>query len=452
MNLRETVNALAGVISADTDGTSKVRRLVIDSRKVRKGDIFAAFPGENVDGSLYAAEAVNRGASLVIMENRAAYDALQGNKVLVRDVLAAVKGLGAYKLRKYNGTKIAVTGSMGKTSTKELISSVLSSRRRVYTAYGNYNNELGVAICAANLNMRSTFAVFEFGTNSPGEIAELSKYVKPEIAVVTGIGHAHIGRMGSIEKLAEEKLSIVDGMKKDSVLWVNDTCRKYLDDKVLGSVEVRYYGEDMNCDVILADANRNNKGQFYFTAVHKGFPYCFILDHVYSHFITNSLVAIGIGFSAGLDYQDVMKGVLKFKPVKGRGAVKVINGIRVIDDTYNAGFESIISAVENLDEMPDEKRYALIGEMGEIEGFEEMLYLRLYKEAKKRKDINFIFAGQSYRKFQDTENISIAPTKEEARELVSGISEGVVLIKASRAKRFEEFIDFIEKEKKRSAV
>lgn len=451
MKLKEIVNALGGVIKADTPNDLPVKKLVIDSRKVEEGDIFTALSGENTDGNLYAQNALDAGASLAIVEDKDIYEKLTGNKVLVRDGLSAIKSLGAYKLKNYKGTKIAITGSMGKTSTKELISSVLRTRKKVYTAYGNYNNELGVAICAANLNMRTSCAVFEFGTNSPGEIEQLSLYIKPHIAVLTGIGHAHIGRMGSMEKLAEEKLSIIKGMN-GGTLWVNESCRMYLDEKILGAVDVKYFGTGMNADVILADAGRNNREQFYFTAVYKGIPYCFMLNHPYDHFIANSLAAIGIGFEMELDYQDVMTGILAFKPVTGRGAMVNVGKIKVIDDTYNAGFESIMSAVKNLAEIGAAKKYAIIGEMGEIEGFEEMLYLKLYKLAKSTENINFIFVGQNYCKFAETANITIAPTKEKANETVALIEEGLVLIKASRARKFEDFISFMEQERKKRAV
>jgi UDP-N-acetylmuramoyl-tripeptide--D-alanyl-D-alanine ligase len=451
MNLKETVNALGGVIKAETPKEAEFKRLVIDSRNVRAGDIFIGMVGEKADGNSFAQSALDNGASLVVMDNPEFYEIVKGNKVLVRDSLSAIKGLGAYKLLRYKGKKIAITGSMGKTSTKELISSVLRTRKRVYTAYGNYNNELGVAICAANLNMRTSYAVFEFGTNSPGEIEQLSAYIKPDTAVVTGIGHAHIGRMGSMEKLAEEKLSIVKGMN-GGVLWAHESCRMYMNEKILGAVAVRYFGADMNADVILADTNRNSREQFYFTAVYKGVPYCFILNHPYDHFINNALAAIGIGFAAGLDYRNVMSGILTFKPVKGRGEVVEINGVKVIDDTYNAGFESIMSAVKNLSAINCENKYAIIGEMGEIEGFEEMLYLKLYKLAKTTSNIRFIFVGQSYCRFQETDNITVAATKEIANETVRGITEGLVLVKASRARRFEDFIEFIRQEKKKRAV
>ncbi len=147
-----------------------------------------------------------------------------------------------------------------------------------------------------------------------------------------------------------------------------------------------------------------------------------------------------------------MTGILAFKPVTGRGAMVSVGGIKVIDDTYNAGFESIMSAVKNLAEINAPKKYAIIGEMGEIEGFEEMLYLKLYKLAKSLTEINFIFVGQSYCKFAETANITTAPTKEKANETVALIEEGLVLIKASRARKFEDFISFLEQERKKRAV
>jgi len=450
MLVTQAINAMGGVIASHIDKDVEVRNFVIDSRQAEKGVCFVAFKGEKTDGNLYAQSAIDSGAALVIVEDKKIFESMSGNRVLVRDSLDALKCVGAYKLSKFKGRKVAVTGSVGKTTTKELISAVLSSRKRVYTAYGNYNNELGVAICAANLKMNASYAVFELGTNSKGEISALSNYIKPDISVLTGVGHAHIGRFGSIEELAEEKLSIIDGME-NGVLWVSDSCRKYITDKHISKAEIKYFGSDMAAHIILADANRTQDGDFYFTAVMRNTPYCFKLNHIYSHFVENSLAAIGIGLSANLSYTDVMKGVRKFQPKEGRGLIKEIDGVRVIDDTYNAGFESVISAMNNLAEISADKKYAVIGEMGEIEGYEQMLYFKLLKKAKELSDIDFIFVGQGFPKSETSENINFL-SREEAMEKVASIKEGVALFKASRAQKFEEFVDHLEKEKIRSAV
>ena len=450
MNLKELKTASPCLDSSFVDDTALVSNVAIDSRNVGKGDVFVAFKGENTDGNLYAEAALKNGAACTVLTDREAYDSIRGNKILVKDPLEWLKSVGTYKLENYSGRKICITGSVGKTSTKELISSVLSTAADVYTAFGNYNNELGVAVSACNLDLDSEFAVFEFGTNSKGEIAALSDYVRPDVSVVTGIGHSHIGRFGSIEKLAEEKLSITSGMT-GGTLWLAETCRKYEDMIEANGAEVCFYGHDMANDIILAEAARTENG-FYFTAVYDGQPYCFMLRHMYDHFVFNSLASIGIGLDAGLGYEDVMTGIQAFTPVQGRGRILKINGVKVIDDTYNAGYESIMSALSNLQKYDDMNKYAVIGEMGEIEGFEDILYMKLYKAAKEIKNINFIFVGQGFSRYAQTENITVAKDKQDAVDMVCKIEEGIILLKASRAKRFEDFIKAIEKEKKRRAV
>lgn len=389
---------------------------------------------------------------MVIVTDEDVYEQIEGNKVLVADALYALKDLGAYNLGRYKGRKIALTGSVGKTTTKELISEVLRTRKRVYTAYGNFNNELGVAICAANMKMGTSYSVFEMGTNSAGEIEALSKYIKPDICVVTGIGHAHIGRFEGIEGLAKEKLSIVSGMQKRGVLYIADSCRRFVTSEVLEKTDVRYFGTDMASHIILGDVNRTVDGDFYFTAVTRNTPYCFKLNHFYSHFVNNSLPAIAIGMAAGLSYTDVMKGIRKFQPKDGRGRIKEVDGIKVIDDTYNAGFESVISAMTNLAGIPVEKKTAFIGEMGEIEGYEEMLYFKLMKKASELTNVEFVFVGKNFARFERTGNIKVVQTREEAMQLISKVSCGTVLFKASRGQKFEELIRHLEEEKMKSAV
>lgn len=452
MLVTQAISAMGGVLESHVRDDQKIRNFVIDSRQVRKNCCFFAFAGEKADGNHFGRAALEAGAALVVLTDEDAYKRAEGNKVLVKDSLKALKDIGTYNLAGYKGRKVAITGSVGKTTTKELISEVLRSRKRVYTAYGNYNNELGVAICAANLKMGTSWAVFEMGTNLKGEIEALSKYIKPDICVVTGIGHAHIGRFDGIEGLAEEKLSIVKGMKGRGVLYIADSCRKFITSEVLEKAEVRYFGSDMSSHIILGDVNRTAAGDFYFTAVTRNTPYCFKLNHIYSHFVQNSLPAIAIGMSAGLSYTDVMKGVRKFQPREGRGRIKELNGIKIIDDTYNAGFESVISAMSNLAEISAERRTAFIGEMGEIEGYEEMLYLKLIKKASELKNVDFVFVGKGFARYEKAKNIKVVQTKQEALTLLSEVSEGAVLFKASRGQKFEEFVKRLEKEKMKSAV
>lgn len=452
MHVTQAINAMGGVLRSAISADTEITDFVIDSRKVSAGSCFVAFRGENTDGNLYAQQSVDSGAALVILEDEETFNKMSGNRVLVKSSLEALKTIGSYNLSKFKGIKVAVTGSVGKTTTKELISCVLGAKKKVYTAYGNYNNELGVAICAANMKNRSGFAVFEMGTNSTGEISALSKYIKPDVAVVTLIGHAHIGRFGSIEGLAAEKLSIIDGMSAEGTLWVHDSCRRFIGERELSRVNVRYFGTDMASHVIMGDMNRTVNGDFYFTAVMRNTPYCFKLNHIYSHFVQNSLAAIGIGMTCGLSYTEVMKGIRHFQPENGRGRITDYGTYRVIDDTYNAGFESVMSAMNNLAEISASPKTAVLGEMGEIEGYEEMLYHKLMKRAKELKDVNFIFVGKSFLKFETSENIKVTAEKEDAMKQVAAVDGGIFLFKASRARRFEDFIKYLQKEKEQRAV
>ncbi|PLX66040.1 MAG: hypothetical protein C0602_12975 [Denitrovibrio sp.] len=294
MLVTQAINAMGSIQMSHVEFDQEIRNFTIDSRQFRKGSCFVAFVGEKTDGNLYGSDALDAGAALAVFTNEKLYAKASGNKVLVKDALKALKNVGAYKLSKYKGKKIALTGSVGKTTTKELISEVLRTRKRVYTSYGNYNNELGVALCAANLKMGTSWAVFEMGTNSKGEIKELSEYIKPNVCVVTGIGHAHIGRFGDINELAAEKFSIVEGMESKGILYVADSCKRFVTANIKQKTEVRYFGSEMSSQVILADVNRTVDGDFYFTAVTRNTPYCFKLNHIYSHFVLNALPAIAI--------------------------------------------------------------------------------------------------------------------------------------------------------------
>jgi len=417
---------------------------VIDSRNIKPGDTFVALQGEKADGNLYAEAALKNGAGLVVLDNKDIYDNLTGSKILVTDVQVAVKAVGSLKLQDFEGLKIAITGSVGKTSTKELFSSVFSKSRKTYVAQGNYNNDLGVSIVAANLDMTAEIAIFEFGTNSSGEIADLSRYVKPDVAVVTSVGHAHIGRFGSMDDLAKEKFSIAEGMN-GGILWINSDAREYAEYFPM-NVNVKFFGELDICNIRLTEC-RYSGGCFDYHVAINGEDHYFRLNHIYDHFVMNSLPVIGAAIDAGVDYEDINQGIREFSPVTGRGKLDVVGEIIIIDDTYNAGYEAVMSSIDNLANMAGGK-FAVIGEMAEIEGYEEKLYGSLMEKIKDEDEIIYFLVGENYKKYaSDEKNIMFFNDKDEALPTLMKINEGFVLFKASRSAGFETLIESFAKEK-----
>lgn len=415
--------------------------ITIDSRDVKEGSIFFAFKGEKTDGHLYIEQAISKGAVCCVITDENYYDA---NKplVLVKDTLYAMRELGRWNLGKFNGKKIVITGSVGKTSTKAILSLVLSQKLKIYEAFKNFNNELGVAIVTSNIDLGAQYAIFEIGTNNPGEIKSLSEFLQPDVGIITGVGHSHIGRFGSLKEITKEKLAISEGVKKDGVLWINDVVDTSYYNFPEG-INVKKFGFSKDSDIYIEELNVEKEVNFIVNF--NNFRYCFRINHPFSHFAVNALPAIALAFENQFHYEEIYRGLDKFVPVEGRGEIIRTQNKIIINDTYNAGFEAVLSAVENLSKIDAPKKIAILGEMAEIDGFEEKLYSRLKNEVEKRKDIYFYLVGESFKDFQSLENVSYFKDKSELinADILKG--DGVYLVKASRSKRFEELVEYLKK-------
>jgi UDP-N-acetylmuramoyl-tripeptide--D-alanyl-D-alanine ligase len=438
-----------GLIDYNTEGLLSFNNIVIDSRIVSKNDAFVGLKGEHVDGNEYAFEAYKKGASFSVVDNREIYSKLIGNKVLVRDSFNALKSIGLINIRKFDGLIIAVTGSAGKTSTKELISIILAEKYKVYKSFKNNNNALGIALNCANLDLESDVAIFECGTNTQGEISALANYLLPRTVVITNIGYSHIGRFGTIEKLAEEKLSITSPLSVKE-LWINiDDYTKYrhlIDDRI----DVKTFSYVKNGDAYLYINNiEQEEDKVSMSVVYKGSEYRFSLNHFFIHLAYDALPAIGIAFGHGLDSKLINKGLAQFEALAGRGQIISFKNLRIIDDTYNASYNSIVAAINSLSSLKGIK-VAILGTMAEIDGYENLLYNKLYEYILTKKSVYSILVGDEYKRFEENEHIKIVENKRKAIESIKTFLNDqnkayAILLKGARKNTFEDIVEFIMK-------
>lgn len=414
--------------------------VTIDSRNVNNGSIFFAFKGNSTDGHLYIDQAYKNGATCCIISDEKFYDEAKP-VVLVKDSLEALKDLAVWNLNNYKGEKIVITGSVGKTSTKAILSLILSQRYKTYEAFKNFNNELGISIVASNLDLNSEIAVFEIGTNNPGEILTLAKFLKPDIGIVTNVGHSHIGKFGDLTTLTKEKLSLSYSIKDDGTIWINDSVDTKLFD-FPQNISIKRFGFSNDSDIIIEEINSDQST--YFIVNYNNFRYTFKIDHPYSHFALNSLPAIAIAFQRGFHYEEIYRALEKFSPIEGRGEIIYVKDKVIIDDTYNAGFEAVLSAIENLGGFKYDK-YVILGEMAEIDGFEDKLYAKLKELINEKREIHFYLIGERFCQFRDLANVEIFDDKKDL--INSGLltKHGVYLVKASRSRRFEEIVSYLKK-------
>ncbi|MDY6821574.1 MAG: UDP-N-acetylmuramoyl-tripeptide--D-alanyl-D-alanine ligase [Deferribacterota bacterium] len=420
------------------------KKITMDSRCVEKNDVFVAIKGNRLNGNDFAVDALERGASFVILDDRDAYRKVNGAKILVEDSLRALKSIGKQKLKQYKGKIIAITGSAGKTTTKELLSLILGVKYRVYKSYKNYNNLLGTYLNAANLDIESDFAIFEIATNSFGEIEQLSNYIRPDLAIITNIGFSHIGNFKNEDLLAREKLSIA---KPDSVktLWTEYNLYKRYRELINKDLSIFTFTNNYkdNAYIRLLDYYIKENHISYLVNI-SDYTFDFSLRHIYKQFVFDSLAPIGIAFNNQINKKDINNALSCFKALDGRGDIIKSGGIKIIDDTYNASFDSIVTSIDSLDEIENVNKIFVLGEMAEIDGYEDCLYNRLYEIVKNKKNISFVLVGNNYLKFRDLINVQYCDEKNRAISKVEGLlthtKTTYIVIKASRRESFDTLI------------
>jgi UDP-N-acetylmuramoyl-tripeptide--D-alanyl-D-alanine ligase len=331
--------------------------IVTDTRTLKGGEVFLALRGENFDGHQFVEKARDLGALVAIVDRT--WDGEVPNFPLLRvdDTLTAYQAIARWWRDQFNIPIVAVTGSVGKTTTKELIAAVLSTKGNVLKTQYNYNNEIGVPKTLLELSPEHNYAVIEMGMRGLGEIAVLSQIARPTIAVITNVGTAHIGRLGSEEAIAQAKCELLAQMPADSIAILNHdndrliaTAAKVWSGKTLtyGLEGGDLCGELLNNDTILVDGIE--------------LP----LPLPGRHNAVNYLVALAVGKVLGID-REVLKQGLSVELPDGRARrYELPNDIAILDETYNAGLESMLAGLRLLADTPGKRRIAVLGTMKEL--------------------------------------------------------------------------------------
>src|SRR5204862_4774655 len=337
-----------------------------DSRTLKPGDLFVALRGENFDGHNFVEAAGQTGAAGAIVES-AWNGKVPKNFALVRtsDTLQAYQELAANYRKSLPLNVVAITGSNGKTSTKDFTAAVLARRFRVTKTEGNFNNHVGLPRTILQATSADEVAVWEIGMNHPGEIAALAKLAVPDVAIITNIGGAHIEFMGSREKIAEEKGALAEAVGAHGTVSLN------ADDPLTSSIAARARGK-----VILAGTTAGNirAGEISQSGTGTDFT---ILEAAHRcrakfpvpglHMIQNALLAVAAGRAFGLSLEECSAALAAAPLTKARLQIKEIAGLQFIDDSYNANPDSMKAALRTLVELEaDGRRIAVLGEMGEL--------------------------------------------------------------------------------------
>jgi len=357
----------------------------LDSRKMEGDDLFVPIVGERVDAHLFLCQAIASGAAAVFTSEHHRWEDVKasvrqqcgGNReqekkalgaawIEVPDTKKALQDLGSFCRKRLTLPLVGITGSVGKTTTREMIAEALSAGFLVYKTPGNSNSQVGVPITIAEIPQSAEIGVIELGMSEPGEMERIARVARVDCAVMTNIGVAHIEQLGSQEHILEEKLHIQDGMPAEGILFLNG------DDPLLASVVPKegrkrvLYGLGRDCDYRAEDLHLE-EGYPVFTAVHGDRSVRVRLQVMGSHMVSNAMAALAVADTYGLSMEKAALALGQFKGYKGRQQIFQWGGVTVIDDSYNASPVSMKAGLEVLASVKGEgRRIAVLADMKEL--------------------------------------------------------------------------------------
>lgn len=360
--VRDILKICSGLLLFGSENI-KLGKFCTDTRVIEKGDVFVAIVGEQFDGNDFYQDAIDKGASVCIVSKKVNIDG-KCCIVLVDDTLKCLQSLAKYKRSLMDIPVVAITGSVGKTSTKDMIASVISSKYSVHKTSGNFNNHIGVPLTVLNYSNEEVLIV-EMGMNHLKEISFLTDIAKPTVAVITNVGTAHIGNLGSRENILKAKLEILDSMSvNDVVINVDNDMLASVEDKLREDYRVKTVSIDSNSDYRAINIDEEVfSSKFDIDRISKGV----IVNVGGKVFVYNALMAYAVGDILCIDDKDIKKGIKNFKLSSHRLEKKVSkSGITIIDDTYNANFDSMKASLELLGKVKKGRKIAILGDMLEL--------------------------------------------------------------------------------------
>lgn len=353
---------------ATGSGGVRAHSISTDTRTIPAGSAFFALRGERFDANDFAAAALSSGASIAVVE-RWQGECPEGSAVIiVPDTLAALQRFAAWYRRQRDIPVVGITGSNGKTSTKDFTAAVISRAHQVRATRGNLNNHIGVPLSVLSLEDTDGAAVFEMGMNHPGEIAPLCEIARPTLGIITNIGTAHIEHLGSRDAIAEEKGSLARALPDDGALFIPAGCEFH--DYFKRRTKARVITVGNGRGLIRAEDLHTGGAGSSFTLVIDGRSVARVdLPVAGRHMVTNALLAAGAGWFLGVPAEEIAVGLSNTTLTSGRLRRFTSGGVVVFDDTYNANPESMAAAIETLAETPVSHggaRIAALGRMGEL--------------------------------------------------------------------------------------
>lgn len=432
-----------------------------DTRTIQEGDVYIGIKGESFDGNLFWKEALNKGASVVIVENVSFENEELSefkNKAIIKveNTLEALGKIAKYKRSLYNIPVIAITGSVGKTSTKDIVANVVSQKYKTLKTEGNFNNNIGLPLTILKLKDHEA-AVIEMGMNHFDEISYLTNIAKPTISIITNIGTSHIGNLGSRENILKAKLEILEGMENKKLIINNDNdlLNKYYKENV-NKIEIITYGIENKSDVNAKDIEMEESSSS-FICEDKEESYKINVPVGGLHFVYNAICAATVGKELNIPKEQIKNAIETFELTKKRMDIEALkNGAKIINDTYNASLESMKAALNYLSSVAKSRKIAVLGDMFELGEFSENLHQEVGKEVVKNKidvlicngkNAKYIAKGAKDNGMKEEDIHYFAKAEDVIMYLKKEIkSTDTILFKASNGMRFFNLVESLKKE------
>ena len=429
-----------------------------DTRTIKKGDIYIGIKGEKFDGNQFWKQALYNGAEAVIVQDieitKNELEKYSSKTIIkVKDTLEALYEIARYKRSLYNIPVVAVTGSVGKTSTKDIIASVVSTKYKTLKTEGNNNNNIGLPFTILKLKDHEAM-VIEMGMNHLGEISLLTSIAKPTLAVITNIGTSHIGNLGSRENILKAKLEILEGMKTPKVIINNDNdlLHKWYEENK-NKIEIHTFGILNKSEIVAQNINLKEESSEFIAVSNlndKSEEKNKLKINVPvggEHFVYNALCATEVGRILGISDENIKNGIEKFELTKKRMDIrKLQNGAILINDAYNASYESMKVSLEFLAKHTGTRKIAVLGDMFELGEYSEELHRNVGKEVVKNNIDILICAGENSKyiieeaqKNPNVQTYFMNNNEQIVENLSQKLRKGdVVLVKASNGMKFFE--------------
>ena len=424
-----------------------------DTRTLKKGDLYLGIRGEKINGNDYVEQAFINGAIGCIIDENVDTEILNRYKekvvIKVDDTIKAIQELAKYKRSLYNVPVIAVTGSVGKTSTKDIIANVLEQKFKVLKTEGNMNNHIGLPMTLLKLKDH-TAVVVEMGMNHFGEISLLTNIAKPTGCVITNIGTSHIGNLGSRENILKAKLEILEGLDKSGFVLINndnDLLHEWAKEEK--KYKIYTYGLENNSIYMAKKITiLENSSNFEINGIKGNVPVGGI------HFVYNAICAFAIGDILSVEKEKIIKGISEFKLTAKRMEIETIkNNIKVINDSYNASYDSMKAALEVMQNTEAPRKIAILGDMLELGEYSKELHEKVGEQVVKNKIDVLITIGKNAKNISNKarelgmDKIYAFDNVNEAILNIEKIikSKDLVLLKASNSMNFSKILDELKR-------